>query len=717
MPAFSHLPLVAPLRFLRPALACLLAASALVAPLAVRDAEACGGCVSPPLPPDSPLLVKQAGERILFVRDDKKGTSTVHIEIRYTGLAKDFGWVLPLPEVPKVSVGSDLVFDALDVVTRPTFTVQYGAAENCRDPSLGCKSFTYPDVTYSQDASAGGWDSASSPDTTDSGPPPGVEILSSGETGPFQYLVLAAKDATPLLDWLNQEGYSLPASANAIVQSHLDKGDVFVALKLQNGQGIEAIRPIVLEMPGAEACVPLRLTSIAAVEDMDVQVFLVGQGRGIPKNTLHVEPNPVRFSWPYMQPSKDFAQAEPVNYLQTLSAAIDEADGAAFVTEFAQPGLAVPALGAQETGHVAQTKSTQSLSQLASWISWSLSLTSPASVITAIDVATDLPEQLSATATEVVQYVPFCHQQFWYQGGNSPTACLAQYLQIPAEQVQAAKVDGLALAEHVQSQWWAPLAAVQAVIKDTAGSEPWLTRLHMRVDPAEMDRDPLFGFNPTLPGVKRDWKVEERKVCTDGWWPAESTRLSFDGLGSWVGTGIGLDIGKVLQAPAALRIELLDEQGPPMIIAAEQAPQVAAAVAGAVPGSAQLPPGFVIVPGSEWTPPASDLPLTQVGPWPMPPYCVPKNGWVDGKLPPDKEIPDAPDVVGLDVAGVDTWRNVEDATSNAETSPQPPATTRTAKGDGCSARPVAPASWGWAVGLVALLGLGRLRQRARTLLR
>lgn len=687
-----------------------LAASALFVPFAVNEAHACGGCVSPPLPPESPLLVKQASERILFVRDDKNATSTVHIEIRYTGLAKDFGWVLPLPEVPKVSVGSDLVFDALDVVTRPTFQVNFAGSENCRNPNDGCKSFTYPDVMYS-DTSTGIWDAASSFDSTDSGPPPDVEILSSGETGPFQYMVLAAKDATPLLDWLNKEGYSLPASANDIVQAHLNKGDVFVALKLQNGQGIEAIRPIVLEMPGAEACVPLRLTSIAAVEDMDVQVFLVGQGRGIPKNTLHVEPNPVRFAWSNL--GFGGGSQLPNNYLQTLSAAIDEADGAAFVTEFAQPGLAVPALGSQESGHVAQTKSTQSLAQLAQWISWSTSLTSPAAVITALDVATDLPEQLSTTATELVQYLPFCHQQFWYQFGNSPSACMVQYLQVSPEKLQAATVDGTALAEHVQTQWWQPLKQVSAAIKDTQGTEPWLTRLHLRIDPAEMDRDPLFGFNPTLPAVKRDWVAERREVCTDGWWPAESTRWSFDGLGSWVSPGAGQELAQTLQAPAALRIELLDEQGPAMIIAAAQAPQVAAAIASAVPGSPQLPPGFVVVPGSAWAPPASDAPFTQVGPWPMPPYCVPKNGWVDGKVPPSTDIPDPPDTVALDVGGVDVWRNVEDAGSSLDSSDPTPGTTRAAKSDGCSARPVAHG--GWAVGLLmGLLAAGSLWRRRVT---
>ena len=72
-----------------------------------RPAEACG-CFAPPEPAE-PIV--QAGERILFAV--KNGVVTAHIQIQYAGEAKDFGWLLPLPAVPKVGVGSDELFTLL----------------------------------------------------------------------------------------------------------------------------------------------------------------------------------------------------------------------------------------------------------------------------------------------------------------------------------------------------------------------------------------------------------------------------------------------------------------------------------------------------------------------------------------------------------------------------------------------------------------------------
>ncbi len=79
----------------------LLAASLGTALLAAQTAWACGGCFSmtPPPPPgqqDQQYVVQDA-ERVLFVQDPATKKATVWVEVRYTGAAQDFGWVLPLP--------------------------------------------------------------------------------------------------------------------------------------------------------------------------------------------------------------------------------------------------------------------------------------------------------------------------------------------------------------------------------------------------------------------------------------------------------------------------------------------------------------------------------------------------------------------------------------------------------------------------------------------
>ena len=54
-------------------------------------------------------FIYQAGERILFSRDDTR--VTMHIEIVYAGDPTSFGWILPLARVPTAPDGSDLPLD------------------------------------------------------------------------------------------------------------------------------------------------------------------------------------------------------------------------------------------------------------------------------------------------------------------------------------------------------------------------------------------------------------------------------------------------------------------------------------------------------------------------------------------------------------------------------------------------------------------------------
>jgi hypothetical protein len=71
---------------------------------------------------------------------------------------------------------------------------------------------------------------------------------------------------------------------------------VFVAVKLAGGAGLDEIHPLVLRYKdrGDGACVPLKLTSVAA-PDMGVRAFFLDQGRVVPSNYEHVIPNPARF--------------------------------------------------------------------------------------------------------------------------------------------------------------------------------------------------------------------------------------------------------------------------------------------------------------------------------------------------------------------------------------------------------------------------------------
>ena len=731
--------------------AALVALATLVAP---GRADACGGCFSPVPPsapglPPNPQAVLQDAERVIFLRDDTTKTSTVWVEVRYTGLASEFGWVLPLPKQPTVSVGTSAGLDRLDKATGIRFKVQPLPAENCRDPQDGCElelsgsldAGTSADA-FSSDGAMGGGD----------GGPKGIEILDQGQAGPYDYTVIQGKDGAQLQSWLDTRGYKTPSSAVPILQSHADKGDVFVAIKLSSGNGVNLIRPVVLTMQDAEPCVPLRLTSIAAADDVNVVVTIAGGARAIPKNMLHVEPNPARMNW------LSLTTAVPNNYAQVLSAAIDEAAGRAFVTESALPGAeagaSLPSGAKLDTAWAKDAKNLHDLAvalydadPLGSTTPWlhadAATVFETVGIVEPIFVTFDTKNPVAALG------------QLWVCGGIwsgkvfSPTGtetCVpagesfnSPSVTYTATQAKAVAIDGTKLSDALQEQIAKPLATLH----ERVAAAPVVTRLVMRIGPKEMDRDPVFAFNPTLPMVPAQRLVERGFSCASGWLPATHIRVGVPGAGSYlISTKLSSSATdpRFADAPFAARIEAIDETGAPVLVGAKQIELVDTALLGAVVGKPSPVAGLALTPATPWQAPASDPPATKLVPWSMPPGCTPKAGWVDGKMPPGG--PDEPDAgptdVGTDTGSSDTVSadagpsdgstgpkdddtvGVSDVSDAGQTLPpadtQPEGTTTRGSSSGCSAAaaPIGADRWGWLAAALgaALLVLAR-RRRSR----
>ncbi len=683
----------------------------------------------PPLPPTKPgdpvvdVQVVQSAERVLFVRDPATNTSHVWVEVRYTGLAKDFGWVLPLPKVPEVGVGTVRLFDWLDAYLHARYFVLYdGPQENCRNALDGCNAMQNVWDTKSSDAPAAMDGATGSVPTA----PGTVDVLSSGSTGPYDYVVIKGSDANALYTWLTGHNYVLPEKAKPILQSHVDAGNVFLAIKLSNGQGINAIRPVTLKMPDAEPCVPLRLTSIAAAEEMNVVVTVAGPGRAVVKNHLDVTVNPFRLKLLEKQGLSTFAVTEassgdqvPVNYQQVLSAAIDEAGGRAFVTEAAgsiQEMTAFKPLNDWPTYIKPTLEGMKTLFDVAQ--QWQLF---PVDEEFAEAVA--LPAKLteldaSLPPVQVLARLRACGQ-FWNKGGQG-VCTFSDGKGFDPDVLKATAVDGKAMAAAIQVSIIDPLFLVW----DLLDAQPMTTRLAMRISPEEMDRDPVFAFNPALPKVAPQRQIHANYVCLTGWTNQEqATRMSVDGLGSWVFTGNNALDPRFANSPAALAIQLLDETGMALDIAPVQADLVSSAIAGAKPGKPSLPKELVLKTAVPWLPPPSDPLVTKLGPWSQPVNCAPKPGWKDGTLPPVAQSTDAgasdaltdvtaPADTNGTVPGVDAaagWADAvggdvalgDGATGNAA---KPSA--KTATGSSCSAASGPSPAWsGWLLLLGSLLAV------------
>jgi hypothetical protein len=556
-----------------------------------RPAFACGGCFVPA----SSSVVVQDAERILFVHDEKLKRSTVWVEIRYNGPGDDFGWVLPLPEQPTVGVGTSYLFDRLDFGTGPRFNPTIDPVqENCGhargDSGGGCGAMA-------EDAAVGGVATSfkSAPNEADIDPKTGVKILEHSQVGPYDYVVISGSTGAGVQEWLDARNYGTPKLATEVIDAHVKKGDVFVAVRLKQGATAKEIKPIALTMPTAEPCVPLRLTAIAASEDMTVVAYVAGPGRAVPKNYLHVQLNPVKVDW--------FNAA--ANYSQVVAAAIDEAAGHAFVTEYAgklPEKVEIPQRFGQAI--IDPLFDEQKLD---------------ASVFASATTAQQVIQKLKSSGFPVATDSAAILDKYVGLSGGKADKLVEVYQNAHGGEVglDNKKVDGNALAQELDQEFVQPLKAVLPLLRGTDK----FTRLVMRISPKEMTKDPVFAFHKSLPDVSNVRKATLKQVCRGGDWTTDAWRLTLDGLGSWVvpiTTNPNADNSfprvpnnandpRFKAAPAALSVELLDETGDPKPIDKSQIELVDAAIAGAVWGKPSLPDGFALKTAAKrWTPPVSE---------------------------------------------------------------------------------------------------------------
>lgn len=603
-------------------------ASTVFALFASASAFACGACVSPPaITPSNADFARQSGERIFFARDPLTKHSTVWVEVAFAGNPQDFGWVVPMPKVPKVGVGSRYLFDRLDQATAPRFELDLETIDELCPPAHAggaCSSAPAPFGCGNAAASSGSATGADAFSGNDH-----VKVVVAAQTGPYDYAVIQGDTSKSLLDWLNQSGFATPDAALPIIEAHVSKGDVFVAFRLHDGEGVQAIRPVTFDMDDAEPCVPLRLTSIAAVEEMSVVVYLAGPGRGIPKNSLHVEVNPLRLNW----------NAGASNYAQVLAAAIDEGGTHAFATEFAgevtqtqvkaidprsvgtylfnQPlgdaGAYAPGplfrKSFLDTGPMREVRTPLEL--IAALATGNLPMTPELFSAMNDALGTNVPPVSWLNA--VLTYEKIQQSQSFGMSSQQPDYALA----LPKE-LTLTTINGPMLADAVEKSYSLPLLAVF----DTIGRTRTLTRLALRISPKEMTRDPVFAFSPTLPPVNNLHHAQMHDVQENCDLAPSAARLSLPELnrtyvlrsGTAGRTG-GLRADNVsdprfIGMRAASRIELLDETGPPLAIPSEAVQLVDAAVVDAHAGTPSLPSSLVVPPqtGDRVVFPPSDPP-------------------------------------------------------------------------------------------------------------
>jgi hypothetical protein len=440
------------------------AAAAAALGLTVSPARACGGFFCSQAQP-----VNQAAERIVFSQNGD-GTVTAVIQILYEGPSENFSWLLPIATVPEgddIAVASDLAFTRLQAATNPSYVLNTRVEGQCRQQS---QNFGTPNAAGS----------APDPNEEPSGNPgPGVVVAASGIVGSFEWTALELDPtlddpAASAVEWLTENGYDVAPGADGLLRPYLAEGMYLLALRLTKGSNSGSIRPIVLRYDAELPMIPIKLTAVAANDDMGVMTWLLSDARAVPMNYNALELNEARINW--------FNASS--NYNDVVTAAADDAGGQGFVTEFAgasaQLGEVVWSTAEEQSWQQIRSNQYSSFddifSTLYGWYSgfdgfWD-----------AVRATVTLPE---GVVFEDFQACPSCY------GGQvqfSPSA----------------------LFQAVDDNVIAPMRVVQ----DLLNARPYVTRLYSTLSAADMTLDPVFTMNPDLPELSNLHTADRIVECS-----------------------------------------------------------------------------------------------------------------------------------------------------------------------------------------------------------
>jgi len=447
-----------------------------------RVAQACGGTFCDQGP--SVMPVDQTGENILFVARD--GVVEAHVQIQYEGDPAKFAWIVPVLAAPEIEVGSDRLFQELLAATVPTFTLSTRTEPCEEDEPVGCVGTAESVNFFGQNAAAGGDDSSGENPPT---------VIDKGTAGAFQFVVLQGRDVDGVVEWLNDNGYAQDEDAPPILAEYLEEGFLLLAFRMIPGTTNDEIHPVVIRYEGPEACVPIRLTRIAANEDMGLRVFFLDDARVVPTNYRSVAINPFLIDWTNS------------NYTSVVTLAVDSerSEGRGFVTEYAGPSSVV-----NRSGLVGAAWNAARFLELA-----------PVQVVEEL-VAQELMgcvDGFERFETVTLEEGTECVPNHPILGG-----LLDEYLPVPAR-VDRVRFYGCPQCYEslIDANEWVPERFVEdfeerivAPAEHAASllqANPYLTRLFTTISPHEMTVDPLFQRNPGLPEVSSNYTATRVFAC------------------------------------------------------------------------------------------------------------------------------------------------------------------------------------------------------------
>ncbi|MCX6818548.1 MAG: DUF2330 domain-containing protein [Candidatus Aenigmarchaeota archaeon] len=135
------------------------------------------------------------------------GEERIVLQVSYNGSMKDFAWIVPVPGYPVVNTSDPLLFEELHYLTEPNYI---------RAP------FSFWGFGYFSDSIGAAYTKEQ-----------GATLLERYQVGIYDISILSATDPDALINWLNQNNYSISQNARSVIQHYIDKEWYFIAIRIE----------------------------------------------------------------------------------------------------------------------------------------------------------------------------------------------------------------------------------------------------------------------------------------------------------------------------------------------------------------------------------------------------------------------------------------------------------------------------------------------------
>jgi hypothetical protein len=140
-----------------------------------------------------------------------------------------------------------------------------------------------------------------------------VTVTAAENVGPYETVQLHSTTPGALNTWLTQNGFTIPTDVTPIIDEYVTEGFDFLAMKLLPNQGVQAMRPVRVTMPGASVSLPLRMAAVGTGATVGITIWVVSDGRYEPQNFpfFHIEDS--QLVWDFSTSSSNYTTLRAQN--------------------------------------------------------------------------------------------------------------------------------------------------------------------------------------------------------------------------------------------------------------------------------------------------------------------------------------------------------------------------------------------------------------------